>query len=245
MYTVFLSPSTQEFNPYVTVGNEELWMNRVADAMEPYLRSTGISYVRNDPSKPVSASIAQSNAGQYDVHLALHSNAAGAANAGQVRGTDAYYYPGSANGQRLADIIVDNFKRIYPLPDLVRAVPTTRLAEVSRTRAPTVLLEVAYHDNVDDANWITTNIDRIARNLVQSLAQYFGIPFIDTVPPRQGRVRTMGGALNVRNKPSTEGAVIGQIPNGSIVTIQGRTGDWYVVTYNGLTGYAAVRYVVG
>ena len=55
----------------------------------------------------------------------------------------------------------------------------------------------------------------------------------------------MGGALNVRNKPSTEGAVIGQIPNGSTVTIQGRTGDWYVVNYNGLTGYAAVRYVVG
>ena len=245
MYTVFLSPSTQEFNPYVTVGNEELWANRIADAMEPYLRSTGISYVRNDPSQPVTGSIAQSNAGQYDVHLALHTNAAGPANAGRVRGADAYYYPGSAAGQRLADILVENYKRIYPLPDLVRAIPTTRLAEVARTRAPAVLFELAYHDNVEDANFITGNVDRIARNLVQSLAQYFGIPFIDTVPPRQGHVRTMGGALNVRNKPSTEGAVIGQIPNGSIVTVQGRTGDWYVVTYDGLTGYAAARYIVG
>ena len=142
-------------------------------------------------------------------------------------------------------ILVENYKRIYPLPDLVRAIPTTRLAEVTRTRAPAVLFELAYHDNVEDANFITGNVDRIARNLVQSLAQYFGIPFIDTVPPRQGHVRTMGGALNVRNKPSTEGAVIGQIPNGSTVTIQGRTGDWYVVTYAGLTGYAAARYILG
>ena len=245
MYTVFLSPSTQEFNPYVTVGNEELWMNRIADAMEPYLRSSGISYVRNDPSQPVTGSIAQSNAGPYDVHLALHSNAAGPANAGRVRGADAYYYPGSANGQRLADILVENYKRIYPLPELVRAIPTTQLAEVARTRAPAVLFELAYHDNVEDANFITGNVDRIARNLVQSLTQYFGIPFIDTVPPRQGRVRTMGSALNVRDKPSTEGAVIGQIPNGAAVTVQGRTGDWYVVTCHGLTGYAAARYIVG
>ena len=35
---LFLSPSTQAGNPYVTEGNERLWMNRIADAMEPRLR---------------------------------------------------------------------------------------------------------------------------------------------------------------------------------------------------------------
>ena len=33
---LFLSPSTQAGNPYVTEGNERLWMNRIADRMEPY-----------------------------------------------------------------------------------------------------------------------------------------------------------------------------------------------------------------
>ena len=28
---LFLSPSTQVGNPYVTEGNERLWMNRIAD----------------------------------------------------------------------------------------------------------------------------------------------------------------------------------------------------------------------
>ena len=39
---LFLSPSTQEGNPYVTEGNERLWMNRIADEMEPYLRASGV-----------------------------------------------------------------------------------------------------------------------------------------------------------------------------------------------------------
>ena len=50
MPIVFLSPSTQDWNPYVTgSGSEEYWMNRIVDAMEPYLRSNGIRYRRNDP----------------------------------------------------------------------------------------------------------------------------------------------------------------------------------------------------
>ena len=36
MPSVFLSPSTQEYNPYITgAGSEEYFMNRIADAMEP------------------------------------------------------------------------------------------------------------------------------------------------------------------------------------------------------------------
>ena len=42
MPIVFLSPSTQDWNPYVTgSGSEEYWMNRIVDAMEPYLQSNG------------------------------------------------------------------------------------------------------------------------------------------------------------------------------------------------------------
>ena len=36
MPIIYLSPSTQDWNPYVTgSGSEEYWMNRIADAMEP------------------------------------------------------------------------------------------------------------------------------------------------------------------------------------------------------------------
>ncbi|MBP0970754.1 MAG: peptidoglycan hydrolase, partial [Oscillospiraceae bacterium] len=62
MPIIFLSPSTQEFNPYLTEGkNEELVMNQLANAMEPYLRSCGIRFVRNDPQRNVAGAIADSN----------------------------------------------------------------------------------------------------------------------------------------------------------------------------------------
>ena len=36
MPIIYLSPSTQENNLYVNGGTEEQWMNRLADALEPY-----------------------------------------------------------------------------------------------------------------------------------------------------------------------------------------------------------------
>ena len=88
-----------------------------------------------------------------------------------------YYYPSSINGRRAAEIIANNLQIIYPLPDRVKTVPTTTIGEVRRTRAPSVLIEFAYHDNYDDAVWIRDNINAIAQNVVISLADYFGIPF--------------------------------------------------------------------
>ena len=62
MPNVFLSPSTQEWNQYINGGTEEQYMNLIADRMEPYLRSSGIAYVRNDPSRNVAGAIKDSNA---------------------------------------------------------------------------------------------------------------------------------------------------------------------------------------
>lgn len=176
MPRIYLSPSTQEFNPYIIGGTEEYYMNLIADAMEPYLYATGIEFDRNTPDMTAASSIAASNAGRYDLHLALHSNAT-ASGKGDVRGSEVYYYPTSINGRRAADIIANNLQMIYPVPENVKTVETKTLGEVRRTRAPSVLIEFAYHDNYDDAVWIRDNIDEIARNVVLSLADYFDLPF--------------------------------------------------------------------
>ena len=175
MPTVFLSPSTQEYNLfYDGAGSEEYYMNRIADEMVPYLQASGINVVRNTTEDTALTSAQKSNA--Y-LHLAIHSNAAPEELAGQLRGTDVYYYTGSAEGARAADIFANNFSLISPTPQLVDVIPTTRLAELRRTAAPAVLIEIAYHDNPDDANWIRGNIRDIARNLSVSVADYFGVPF--------------------------------------------------------------------
>ena len=57
----------------------------IADAMEPYLRASGITFTRNDPSLTVGGSVRASNAGNYDLHLAIHSNASPPALSGRGR----------------------------------------------------------------------------------------------------------------------------------------------------------------
>lgn len=243
MPTLFLSPSTQEFNPYVIGGTEEQYMNEVADAMEPYLVSNGIRFTRNNPNESLSQVINQSNSAVYDLHLALHSNAAPPALSGRLQGSDVYYNAASARGRDAAEIIAANFKQIYPDPSLVRTVSTTSLAELTRTNAPAVLIEIAYHDNTEDATWIVNNIQPIARNLVQSLTQYFGIPFVEAQTPQVQTVTTAGGALNIRIKPNTTATIIGTAANGTPITVLGQWADWYVVNYNGLIGYAFAQYI--
>ena len=67
MPIIYLSPSTQENNYYVSGGTEEQYMNLIADAMVPYLTASGIQYVRNTPSMSAASSIAASNAGNFDL----------------------------------------------------------------------------------------------------------------------------------------------------------------------------------
>ena len=61
MASLFLSPSTQDFNPYVTTGSEEYWMNLLADEMVPYLNASGVNVTRNDPGGTVGDSVRASD----------------------------------------------------------------------------------------------------------------------------------------------------------------------------------------
>ncbi|MBR3752209.1 MAG: N-acetylmuramoyl-L-alanine amidase [Ruminiclostridium sp.] len=242
MPIIYLSPSTQEFNPYVTTGNEDYWMNRLADTMEPILTASGIAWVRNTPDMTAASSIRASNAGIYDLHLALHSNASGGGMPGRNRGIIAFYFPSSSQGQRAAQLIAENLKPIYPLPNLVRAEPTTTLGEVRRVRAPAVLLELGFHDNDQDANWITANIHPAAEAIVLALTEFFSLPFFPDSHPEPGRVQYAGGAVSVYDRPAftTPKAFL---YDGAPVTILNRFEDWALIRFGGELGFLPAEFL--
>lgn len=245
MPNIYLSPSTQEYNPYITgSGSEEYWMNRIADAMEPYLRANTIRFTRNTPEMTAASSIAQAARGSYDFYLALHSNASGdGSSEGRQRGIIAFYYPTSTNGRRAADIFVKNLKEIYPLPQLVTARATTALGEVRQPKMPSVLLEIGYHDNTTDARWIEENVQNIAENLSRSMTEYFALPFLYPTTPRTGTVITEESALNVRAYPSMSGQVVGSVPREAQLTVYGQYDSWYSMAYGNLAGYVRSEYI--
>ena len=244
MPMIYLSPSTQDWNMYVTgSGSEEYNMNRLADALEPYLVSNAIQYRRNRPEMTAGSSIREANSGEYDFYLALHSNAAPEGRYGQARGIIAFYYPTSAQGRRAAELIAQELRDIYPLPDKVATRSTTTLGEVSRSRAPAVLAEIGYHDNYADAVWVEGHLDDIARQLARALTEYFGLPFIAPMDPVAGTVNVSYGTLNLRDYPSSQGTILAGLPDGASVTVYGAWEGWYVVHSGGTVGYAAAAYI--
>ena len=244
MPRIYLSPSTQGYNPYVTGnGSEEYFMNLVADAMEPYLLANGIQFSRNTPDMTAASSIRQANRGDYDFYLALHSNASGEGQAGQNQGIIAFYFPGSARGMRAAQFLANGLKAIYPQPNLVRTEPTTTIGEVRRVRAPAVLLELGFHDNEEDAQWIVSHIQAMAASLVLSLTEYFGIPFFPSSTPMPGEVRLDLGVLDVYPRPDVDATPIAQLYDGAQVTVINEYADWYLIQFGDQVGYAAAEFI--
>ena len=158
-------------------------------------------------------------------------------------GIIAFYYPTSTQGERAAAIFANNLKVIYPLPNNVTTRPTTSLGEVRDPKFPSVLLEIGYHDNASDAAWIENNLDTIAQNLVLSLTEYFGIPFIWPIEPYDATVTVGSGTLNLRSRPSQDATVLANMPNGAAVRVYGNWEGWSVVHYGDYVGYAAARYL--
>ncbi len=259
MPDIFLSPSLQPANLYVNGGNEAQYMGYLADALEPYLTLNGISFTRSRYPNTLLNAINTSNQGNYDLHLALHSNASPEGKEGTFRGIQAYYYPTSVKGRTAAQDLVDSLKTIYPDPDLVYTVPSTVITEVRRTKAPAVLMEIGYHDNIGDAEWIKNNIQNIARSLAKGLCTYFKIPFkevcsqvgqpIVNVPDVQlntyVRVCTKDGDnLNIRQNSNTGSAVIGQIPpNEKAIILEKLSNGWARVRYNAIEGFASGNFL--
>ena len=245
MATVFLSPSLQDYNMYSTGnGSEAEFMNRLADEMIPGLLLNGVSLARSDRNGDVADAIAKSNAYAPDLHVALHSNAAPNEMDGQIQGPEVYYYQDSAAGRRAAELIAAQLGQAYPYSDTVQIIPMNdELAELVRTNAPAVFIEVGYHDNPQDAQWIENNLPQIAGAINRGIADYLEIPFSDTENAQVGQVTLSSGTLNLRSAPSLNAPVIGSLQNGEIVVILRSVPDWMQVLSGSGSGYAASRYI--
>ena len=243
MPIIYLSPSTQP-NKYLGGGEEQYYMNQIADAMQPYLRTNGIKYVRSKPGASLGQIIRESNSEYYDLHLALNSNASPENLSGRLMGTDIFYFTYGVRAKRAAEVIAKNLKNIYHDPVLVKAIPTTEITEISKTNAPAILVKTAYHDNEQDVDWLKSHIDIIAVNLVEAITLYFNIPFISSPKsPMHGTVETENGTVSISRRPDSLTDVILQVPNNTPITILGEWQGWYVVEYKDHVGYASAKYI--
>ncbi len=167
---VYLSPSSQTANiGYGGYGTEADRMQQLSDKVKDKLADLGHTVYGSDNSLDLNERIAASNKEDVDCHVALHSNAS---SNGTARGAETYYYSTSNNGKRLAQSVLDQIVAVDGCYKSRGIKATTTLAECRKTSAPATLVEVAFHDNKDDAAWIMEKIDDIAAAIANGINAY-------------------------------------------------------------------------
>lgn len=174
---VYLSPSDQRRNTYA-VGNttEDVQCGRIAAACKAALERSGVE-VMVGQYDTMANRVAVSNKFGADLHVPIHTNAAN----GKATGTHIFCYDADRNsaGYKACRAVLDVLGPLTPgTPDVIRAYPT--LYEVKHAAAPTVYIEVDFHDVPRVAEWIIANTTVIGETIAKGLCAALGVPFVES-----------------------------------------------------------------
>ena len=172
---VYLSPSDQCRNTYAAGGTtEDVQCGRIAAACKTALERSGVE-VMVGQYDTMANRVAASNQFKADLHVPIHTNAANAS----ASGTRVFCYKEDAAsaGYKACKAVLDALGPVTPgAPDLVRANP--HLFEVKYPIAPTVYIEVDFHDVPRIAEWIIANTVLIGETIAEGLCNALGVAFV-------------------------------------------------------------------
>ena len=194
---VYLSPSDQRSNSYA-VGNttEAIQCGRIAEACKAALERSGVEVMLGQYDTMANR-VAASNRFGADLHVPIHSNACN----GKASGTHLFCYSGDRNsaGYKACKAVMDVLGPVTPgAPDVIRAYPA--LYEVKHPAAPTVYIEVDFHDVVHIAEWIINHTTLIGETIAEGLCAALGVVFIrgeNTPEPTPVQEETVTKAVRV------------------------------------------------
>ncbi len=191
MAEVYLSPSPRHFNlGYGTYGTEEERMNLIADVVELELARNGIATNRNNPAYDLQTVVADANAKNTDIYVAIRSQAGLSSD----RGAAVYYYRPGTDSQRLAEEIYATLSVVTPTEDRglfegASAYGGQGYYELRRTRMPAAIVEVGFHSNPQDADFIISNVYEIGVAIAKGILDYFGLPYAPDTPEEETRLK--------------------------------------------------------
>lgn len=207
---VYLSPSDQRRNTYA-VGDttEDVQCGRIAAACKAALERSGVE-VMVGQYDTMANRVAASNRFKADLHVPIHTNAAN----GKATGTHLFCYSNTKDakgnyiidknsaGYKACKAVLDVLGPVTPgAPDVIRAYPA--LYEVKRPAAPTVYIEVDFHDVPRIAQWIIANTTVIGEAIAKGLCAALGVSFVpgtdtpEPVPVQPAQAETVQMAVRV------------------------------------------------
>lgn len=196
---VYLSPSDQRRNTYA-VGNttEDVQCGKIAAACKTALERSGVKVMVGQYDTMANRCKA-SDAFKANLHVPIHTNASN----GKASGTRIFCYKLDKNskGYKAAKAVFDVLAPLTPgKSENIKA--NANLFEVKTPAAPTVYIEVDFHDVPDVAQWIIDNTEVIGETIAKGICNYLGVTFkaAASKPTTEGNViyRVQVGAFSVK-----------------------------------------------
>lgn len=190
---IYLSPSSQPANKYA-VGNtnEQEQCRKIASKCAEALKRCGFE-VKAGLDGTMYTRVAESNAWGADAHIPIHTNAFD----GKVAGFRGMYFSKNGEGYKLVSAIADAVEPITPgTSDGLSAQPG--LYEINNSHAPCAYLELGFHDNAEEAQYIINHTADLAEAICKGICKHYGVayvaPKVDTTGVKLYRVQV--GALS-------------------------------------------------
>lgn len=205
-------------------------------------------------SQHTKAAMAELMSWKPDLHIAIHTNAAGASVMGvRIGYPDIAYNSGEkervSESKRLAELVATHNARVYHTPSNVKTT-TYNFSELNSPTCPAIYIEACYaNTNLQDARWLHDNIEAIARSYADGIEAWGGKATEekeDDIVSYNAYVKTKsgGGASIWSDNKKTSRVVL--VPDGDIVAVTGEKDSkgFVPVEYNGKTGVFDSQYLV-
>lgn len=259
---IFLSPSNQSGNTYAYGNtNEAAECGKMADAAEKALKRCGFQ-VKKMQWETMQVRCKESDKWGADLHVPIHTNAFD----GKVAGTRTMVYSKTGKAYEAAQAIHNELAPITPgKSENITAHP--ELYELKAPKAPSVYLEVDFHDNKEAAKWLIENTEAIGEAICKGICKHFGVKYVaPDAEPVQPEEEIFAGTkdpenydtakfgnynvndedgLWLRTGPSTEYTALALLKEGDTVRCQGHYhGKWLrVETVDSRIGFCHSDYL--
>lgn len=164
---LYLNPSVQYNNFYYdNVSNEGMVMNNISNKIEQYLKEyTNIEIYSNNnlPGLPLNKSVLESNNLEVDYHLAIHSNAGGGS------GCEGWY---NGLSYDFAKEILSSLSEVLPYKNRGLKDGSKSLYELKNTTSNACLIEILFHDEKEQSEYILNNKQKIAQAISLGIINY-------------------------------------------------------------------------
>lgn len=179
---IYLDPGHGGRDPGASGGgvNEKDIALNIAARLDQIIPQETILDRTYDETRPLEARILRANREEADIYLSIHCNAFPTSRPG---GTEVWHYPGSEGGQRLAEIMAEDFDDYTPLNDR-GAKPadnkrdrdvTPYIRVLAGTTMTAVLAELGFLSNKRDREYLTSGEGQrtTAQSITESLARFY------------------------------------------------------------------------